>query len=122
MIRLSALAVLGLFFTCGAAPAQTIIKISPDRSTVTATNDRGTATSTIVRDGQGGGTITTRYQPNNAYKPMGSGGSYQPMGSSKQRAFSTRTESNVVMAGLVPACGPKPLDLSNKLITFGAAP
>ena len=83
MIRLSALAVLGLFFTCGAAPAQTIIKISPDRSTVTATNDRGTATSTIVRDGQGGGTITTRYQPNNAYKPMGSGGSYQPMGSSK---------------------------------------
>ena len=67
-----------------AAQAQTIIKISPDRNTVTATNNKGTATSTIVRDGQGGGTITTRYQPNNAYKPMGSGGSYQPMGSGQK--------------------------------------
>jgi hypothetical protein len=80
MIKLSAVAVLMAMGACGAAPAQTIIKISPDRNTVTATSDKGTATSTIARDGNGGGTITTRYQPNNAYKPMG-GASYQPMGS-----------------------------------------
>jgi hypothetical protein len=80
MIKLGAFAVLMSVGVSSVALAQAIIKISPDRNTVTATNDKGTATSTIVRDGNGGGTITTRYQPNNAYKPMGSGGSYQPMG------------------------------------------
>lgn len=84
MIKLSVLSVLALLGVSGVALAQTIIKISPDRNTVTATNDKGTATSTIVRDGQGGGTITTRYQPNNSYKPMGSSGSYQPMGSGRK--------------------------------------
>jgi hypothetical protein len=84
MMKLSVLSILGLLGLSCAAQAQTIIKISPDRNTVTATNNKGTATSTIVRDGQGGGTITTRYQPNNAYKPMGSGGSYQPMGSGQK--------------------------------------
>lgn len=73
----SALALLALL--CVPAQAQTIIKISPDRSTVTATGDKGTAISTIVRDGRGGGTITTRYQPKPSYQPMGANG-YQPMG------------------------------------------
>ena len=77
MKTLSVAALIALF--CAPAQAQTIVKISPDRSTVTATNDKGTATSTIVRDGQGGGTITTRYQPKPSYQPMGSAG-YQPMG------------------------------------------
>ena len=79
MGRLSVLSVIGFLALPCAAQAQTIIKISPDRNTVTATGEKGTATSTIVRDANGGGTITTRYQPNNAYKPMG-GSTYQPMG------------------------------------------
>ncbi len=74
---LNAMALLAML--CVPAQAQTIVKISPDRSAVTATNDKGTATSTIVRDGQGGGTITTRYQPKPSYQPMGGAG-YQPMG------------------------------------------
>ena len=80
MSKLSALAAVGLLSISGAAQAQTIIKLSPDRSTVTATNDKGTATTTIARDGNGGATLTTRYRPNNAYQPMG-GNAYQPMGS-----------------------------------------
>lgn len=77
MKTLGVLALLAML--CAPAQAQTIIKISPDRSTVTATGDKGTATSTIVRDGRGGGTIITRYQPKPSYQPMGAAG-YQPMG------------------------------------------
>lgn len=79
MVRLWALSVSAVLCLSCAAQAQRVVKVSPDRKTVTVTDDKGTATSTIVRDGQGGGTITTRYQPNNAYQPMGGGG-YQPMG------------------------------------------
>jgi hypothetical protein len=85
MTRLGALSLMVLLCVSPAALAQTIIKISPDRNTVTATGAKGTATSTIVRDGNGGGTIITRYRPNNnAYQPMGTGGSYRPMGSASK--------------------------------------
>jgi hypothetical protein len=81
MIRLSVLCMLVWLGMSSAAQAQTtVVKVSPDRNTVTATNDKGTATTTIQRDGHGGATLTTRYQPNNGYKAMGSSGSYNPMG------------------------------------------
>ena len=73
---------LGLALVSSGAQAQAIIKVSPDRNTVTATSDRGTATTHIVRDGNGGATFTTRYQPAKpSYQPL-DGNSYQPMGSS----------------------------------------
>ena len=78
MMKLAALSVLGLFAAGVSAQAQAIVKISPDRKTVTATSDKGTATTHITRDGNGA-TFVTRYQPKPAYQPMG-GGSYQPMG------------------------------------------
>jgi hypothetical protein len=82
MTKLGVLTMLGILWMPCAAQAQNIIKVSPDRNTVTVTNQKGTATSTIVRDGNGGGTITTRYQKKESYQPMGSGG-YQPMGSGR---------------------------------------
>jgi hypothetical protein len=82
MTKLGVFAVAGVLLVPCTAHAQNIIKVSPDRNTVTVTNQKGTATSTIVRDGNGGGTITTRYQKKESYQPMGSGG-YQPMGSGR---------------------------------------
>lgn len=81
MSRIALLSAVGVLSVTFGAQAQNIIKVSPDRNTVTVTNDKGSATSTIVRDGNGGGTITTRYQANKSYQPMGGGG-YQPMGNS----------------------------------------
>jgi hypothetical protein len=82
MTKFGVFAVVGALLMPCAAHAQNIIKVSPDRNTVTVTSQKGTATSTIVRDGKGGGTITTRYQRKESYQPMGSGG-YQPMGSGR---------------------------------------
>lgn len=79
MMKLAALSVLGLFLAGAGAQAQTIVKISPDRKTVIATSEKGTATTHITRDANGV-TLRTRYEPAKpSYQPMG-GSSYQPMG------------------------------------------
>ena len=67
MMKLAALSVLGLFVAGVSAQAQTIVKISPDRKTVVATSEKGTATTHVTRDGNG------------SCNSMGSGG-YRPTG------------------------------------------